>query len=74
MPASPHIQPVVIFLSAVTREFHTPNPRDPRAFRSYRAALAESLDRIRQPHEIVSQENLAQGPGDLLDTLDREIK
>ncbi|HRJ22266.1 MAG TPA: hypothetical protein PLF84_24685, partial [Bryobacteraceae bacterium] len=88
-------EPLVIFLSAVSREFHLADPADPARFHSYRETLAESLRAIRQPHHIVtrrdvlqrldprstpgriaviSQENLAQGPADLLSTLEREVR
>ena len=93
--------PVIFFLSAVSREFHHPDPVAPQRFVSYRAHLAESLRAIRQPHDIISradiiardnvirradpdaqpgqiavasQENLAQGFGDLLESLEDEVR
>jgi hypothetical protein len=88
-------KPVSIFLSAVSSEFHSPDPDGLHHFTSYRAFLTESLRAIRQPHEViscdevllrldpltkrghiavVSQENLAQSPGDLLAALEEEVR
>lgn len=65
--------PVVVFLSAVTAEFAKPDPANPRAFQSYRDALAAALRRAGPGYQVIAQEDLAQGFGDLLDTLDGEV-
>ncbi len=59
--------------SAVSKEFHEKDPRRPQAFSSYREVLARSLRILTKESVVVSQEDLEQGPGDLLGTLDEEI-
>lgn len=66
-------EPVVVFLSAVSSEFHQSDPRRPLEFRSYRDALADAFRRAGVTFQIIVREELAQGPGDLLETLDTEI-
>ncbi|MBD3237807.1 MAG: tetratricopeptide repeat protein [Candidatus Eisenbacteria bacterium] len=63
----------VIFVSAVSGEFHrSPEGQEP-PFHSYRDALARAF-RVLAPHfEVVLQEDLVVGTGDLLETLDLEI-
>lgn len=64
----------VIFVSAVTDEFHKTDPLNPLAFQSYRDTLKQAF-RILAPHyEVIVQEDLPIGDGDLLETLDNEIK
>jgi hypothetical protein len=69
--APPH---VTVFLSAVSQEFHQPHPVDPRLFLSYRDVLAHALRRLGPGFSVIVQEDLAQGLGDLLATLDAEIR
>ncbi len=64
----------VVFLSAVSDEFHKPDPRDPRRFHSYRIVLANALSALGPDYIVITQEDLAQGFGDLLQTLDEEIQ
>src|SRR5258708_4673938 len=65
---------VTVFLSAVSREFHEPDPENPRGFQSYRDVLAHALRRMGPAFSVIVQEDLAQGLGDLLATLDAEIQ
>ena len=63
----------VIFVSAVSSEFHRCPPEKRHAFQSYRDVLKAAF-RVLAPHyEVIVQEDLVQGTGDLLETLDREI-
>ena len=64
--------PLTVFLSAVSTEFHKTDPQQPLSFRSYRDALREELSALGDIRVIV-QEELHQGFGDLLSTLDREL-
>jgi tetratricopeptide (TPR) repeat protein len=66
--------PVTVFLSAVSREFHEPDPESPRRFPSYRDVLSRALRSLGPGFSVIVQEELAQGPGDLLATLDTEIR
>ncbi|MFT5468812.1 MAG: tetratricopeptide (TPR) repeat protein [Verrucomicrobiales bacterium] len=67
-------EPIVIFLSAVSDEFHKTDPLRPPDFQSYRDVLAAAFRRAGLRFQIIVQEELAQGTGDLLQTLDREIE
>jgi tetratricopeptide (TPR) repeat protein len=63
----------VIFVSAVSDEFHKVPPESRHNFQSYRDVVRQAF-RILAPHyEIIVQEDLPQGFGDLLQTLDHEI-
>jgi hypothetical protein len=63
----------VIFVSAVSIEFHKVPPESRHVFRSYRDVIKQAF-RIVAPHyEVIVQEELPQGFGDLLETLDHEI-
>jgi tetratricopeptide (TPR) repeat protein len=63
----------VIFVSAVSNEFHRVPPELRHKFQSYRDVLKQAF-RILAPHyEVIVQEDLVQGFGDLLETLDHEI-
>ncbi|MEK6260372.1 MAG: tetratricopeptide repeat protein, partial [Planctomycetota bacterium] len=64
---------VVVFLSAVSKEFHDSDPRQPQAFESYRYILERSLSRLGTGYQVIVQETLAQGFGDLLGMLDEEV-
>jgi hypothetical protein len=64
----------VVFLSAVSDEFHKGDPRRPRAFASYRDVLANGLRRLGPDYVVIVQEDFAQGFGDLLETLDDEVR
>lgn len=63
---------VKAFLSAVSNEFHhrTPGCR----FDSYRDVLARSLRILVNDCQVIAQEDLKQGMGDLLHTLETEIQ
>jgi tetratricopeptide (TPR) repeat protein len=65
--------PVTVFLSAVSAEFQEPDPADPHAFLSYRDVLARSVRSLGRGFSVTVQEELAQGPADLLATLDAEV-
>ena len=56
--ARPH---VIVFLSAVSREFHEPDPANPRGFQSYRNVLAHALRRMGPAFSVIVQEDFAQG-------------
>jgi hypothetical protein len=63
----------VIFVSAVSNEFHRVPPDQRHSFQSYRDVLKQAF-RILAPHyEVIVQEDLVQGFGDLLETLEHEI-
>ena len=63
----------VIFVSAVSNEFHNAPPGKRHLFKSYREVLEQAF-RILAPHyEVIIQEHFAEGFGDLLETLDHEI-
>jgi tetratricopeptide (TPR) repeat protein len=63
----------VIFVSAVSNEFHKVPPESRHIFQSYRDVLKQAF-RILAPHyEVIVQEDLPQGFGDLLETLDQEV-
>ncbi|MCA9200452.1 MAG: hypothetical protein KDA87_23090, partial [Planctomycetales bacterium] len=64
---------LTVFLSAVSKEFHESDPENPRGFTSYRDFLKEALRRLGRNYNVIVQEELAQGRGDLLQTLDNEI-
>ena len=61
---------VTVFLSAVSGEFHE---RTPERFESYRNVLAIALRRLGTNFQVIVQEELTAGPGDLLETLDNEV-
>ena len=63
----------VIFVSAVSNEFHKVPPESRHIFKSYRDVVNQAF-RILAPHyEVIVQEDLPLGFGDLLETLDHEI-
>jgi tetratricopeptide (TPR) repeat protein len=63
----------VIFISAVSNEFHRVPAEQRQNFQSYRDVLKQAF-RILAPHyEVVVQEDLVHGFGDLLETLEHEI-
>lgn len=63
----------IIFVSAVSNEFHNAPEGQRHLFTSYRDVLARAF-RVLAPHyEVIVQEDLPQGFGDLLETLDHEI-
>jgi tetratricopeptide (TPR) repeat protein len=64
---------LVIFLSAVSSEFHKTDPDRPQSFRSYRDTLADAFRRAGLQFQIIVQEELAQGFDDLLHTLEQEV-
>lgn len=64
----------VFFLSAVSSEFHHKDPERPMSFESYRDVLTRSLRRQIPGCEVIVQEELKQGYGDLLHTLDDEVR
>jgi hypothetical protein len=63
----------IVFLSAVSEEFHRPDDVPTNVFESYRDVLAQALCRCGGPFTVIVQEELAQGFGDLLQTLEDEI-
>jgi len=63
----------VIFVSAVTNEFHKKPQQSPRSFASYRDVLKQAFRFLAPEYEVIVQEDLQQGFGDLLETLDHEI-
>lgn len=63
---------VTAFLSAVSDEFHNRTPGS--RFVSYRDVLARSLRILVKDCQVVVQEDLKQGMGDLLETLETEIR
>lgn len=63
----------VIFLSAVSDEFHKTESKYSQSFRSYRTELAYGFRRLGPEYVVVVQEDFAQGLGDLLETLDLEV-
>jgi len=65
---------IVAFVSAVSDEFHHRDPRQPRSFESYRDVLARSLRILVKECRVTTQEDLVQGQGDLLATLDEQVR
>lgn len=65
---------IVAFVSAVSDEFHHRDPCQPWSFESYREVLARSLRILVKGCRVTTQEDLVQGPGDLLETLEEEIR
>jgi tetratricopeptide (TPR) repeat protein len=65
--------PRVIFVSAVTNEFHSRTPGEWHLFHSYRDVLDQAFRRLAPEYEVVLQENLPVGVGDLLETIDHEV-
>ncbi len=65
---------MTVFISAVSREFHARDPKQPQSFESYRSVLTRSLRLLVRDCEVVVQEELVQGLGDLLATLDSEVQ
>lgn len=63
----------VIFVSAVSAEFHSRTPGEWHRFHSYRDVLDQAFRRIAPEYEVVLQENLPVGLGDLLETIDQEV-
>src|ERR1044072_2586586 len=64
----------VIFLSAVTNEFHRVPPEQRRVFQSYRDVLKQAFDILaREQYEVIVQEDLVHGFKTLLETLDDEL-
>ena len=64
---------LVAFVSAVSDEFHHADIQRPALFDSYRDVLARSLRILVEDCTVTTQEDLAQGFGDLLATLENEI-
>jgi hypothetical protein len=63
----------VIFVSAVSNEFHNVPPEWRHIFQSYRDVVKQAF-RILAPHyDVTVQEDLVQGFNDKLETLDHEI-
>lgn len=65
---------MTVFVSAVSNEFHHKDPKNPQSFESYRAVLTRSLRLLVRDCTVVVQEELIQGLGDLLATLDQEVQ
>ena len=63
----------VIFISAVSDEFHRVPPDCRHTFSSYRDVLKHAFRTLAPHYEIIVQEDLVQGLGDLLETLDDEV-
>ena len=63
----------VIFVSAVSSEFHRCPPDQRHIFRSYRDVLKDAFRMLARHYEVIVQENLVQGADDLLETLEHEI-
>src|ERR1700730_3104844 len=63
----------VIFVSAVSKEFHTVLPQAQQRFHSYRDVLKQAFFTLAKEYEVIVQEDLPLGPGDLLETLDHEV-
>jgi hypothetical protein len=63
----------VIFLSAVSNEFDKVPPESRHIFQSYRDVLKHAFLILAPHYEVIVQEDLPLGFGDLLETLDREI-
>jgi tetratricopeptide (TPR) repeat protein len=63
----------VIFVSAVSREFHSAPPEQRHNFPSYRDVLDQAFRTLAPNYEVIVQENLVQGMEDLLETLDSEV-
>jgi len=63
----------VIFVSAVSNEFHRVTPESRRIFQSYRDVVKQAFRILAPQYEVVIQEDLPHGFGDLLETLDHEI-
>jgi hypothetical protein len=66
--------PAKYFISAVSSEFHSKDPNRPQSFESYRDVMTRSLRRLVPGCEVIVQEELRQGPDDILHTLDLEIR
>jgi tetratricopeptide (TPR) repeat protein len=63
----------VIFVSAVSAEFHRCPPEQRHLFQSYRDVLKAGFRMLAPHYEVIVQEDLVQGIGDLLETLDLEV-
>lgn len=63
----------VIFLSAVSNEFHNAPPERRHLFQSYRDVLKQAFRILSPSYEVIVQEDLVQGLGDLLATLENEV-
>ena len=63
----------VVFLSAVSAEFHKSDPESQVNFESYRDVLAKSFRGLGPDWYVVTQKDLPQGTGDLLEKLDVEV-
>jgi tetratricopeptide (TPR) repeat protein len=63
----------VVFVSAVSREFHAAPPELRYRFQSYRDTMRQAFRALAPHYEVLVQEDLVQGVGDLLETLDREV-
>jgi tetratricopeptide (TPR) repeat protein len=63
----------VIFVSAVSNEFHNAPPEQRHIFKSYRDVLKQAFRMVAPHYEVIVQEDLPQGLCDLLETLDHEI-
>lgn len=67
------LPPRVIFLSAVSKEFHNVPPGQRHIFQSYRDVLKQAFRTLAPNYEVIVQEDLVQGFGDLLETLESEV-
>jgi tetratricopeptide (TPR) repeat protein len=65
---------ITVFLSAVSSEFHKNDPKNPTGFQSYRDVVAKGLRLLGSGYSVIVQEDLAQGFGNLLETLDLEVE
>jgi len=63
----------VIFVSAVSNEFHDAPPGKRHLFHSYREIVKQAFRLLAPHYEVIIQEDLPQGSDDLLGTLDHEI-
>jgi hypothetical protein len=63
----------VIFVSAVSNEFHRAPPEQRHRFESYRDVLKQAFRILAPEYEVIVQEDLIQGFGDLLETLEYEV-
>ena len=61
-------------VSAVSDEIHYKDRKNPPSFESYRELLIRSLRLLVRDCRVVVQEELIQGPADLLATLDHEVQ
>jgi tetratricopeptide (TPR) repeat protein len=63
----------LIFISAVSNEFHHGSVEQWRNFQSYRDVLKHAFHNLDRGYKVLTQEDLVLGLSGLLETLDREI-